>query len=354
MDGICNETKEICCKKVFAIGKNQGRFGLNINEKIANFMNSRSLSLFLTAKLCWLEDGAQVVCQQLVSDKVNASDYFRYKYPDSFPLELRLTATKDERRTLKFRFRYVLRCLLLVVERYNEWHKWHFSACGSTLSILHNFLKQILGEAAAAPFLALVKRMEGLWDEVNWSIGGEQDARRELMSMLDEVDAVFEDICDKFRAREAEMKAEAEAKAREASAVEKLAEDVGELNERSKKNAKNIKRIAVTGERVIHELHAKEPEDQYSAEAGLENCNSARRRMIEVARELSKKEYPVVMGAKSGENSIAGLAELTWERNREEFEGLAKKGGYKNPKSLAAKLYKLAKTHPCADYFRWM
>jgi len=101
---------------------------------------------------------------------------------------------------------------------------------------------------------------------------------------------------------------------------------------------------------------AEDADDAYSSLAGLSGLSTAKRQELQACFRYSHEHFAVVRGDKSGQHSLGRLAEIVWRDHAKEYAALARlpsAPGYKDARSLAAKLYKLAARYPAAAHFRW-
>lgn len=292
-----------------------------------------------------------MVIDQFLFGDGKVSDYFRYSYPPEFPIDERRTRLKDERRTLLSRFRYMLRALAAVSKHYEYFEQWKFSGIEFAIKQLEDIIRQVIGGAAYERFHAFYMRFRGVWEAVNPSLDCEESIRMELLDLVDEAYAVFEDLADAMR--------RIEAKDDEASEIAEATETIRECVDEQRKATRVAKRALVVAEKVAGLAAHREPseDDVYGRMAGLERYNEAKRYEIVAAIKMSHRDYPVVRSSSShSDPTIGKLAERCWRANRERFEDLAKlklEPGYKNMATFKSALYDLARRHPAADHFVW-
>lgn len=102
-------------------------FRIELPPKANSVLRQRRISRYIGQKTGWVEDGFDLVINQFMSGKGRVSDYLRISYPNDMPLDKRRNDTGSERKTLLFRFRYMLKCFLLISDDYMEFVQWRFS-----------------------------------------------------------------------------------------------------------------------------------------------------------------------------------------------------------------------------------
>ena len=328
-----------------------GRYGISLTCKAAHVMDSRRLTLYIQGWLGWVEDAIHVVIDQLLFGDGRVSDFFRYAYPEDFPAEDRCTRIKDERRTLLFRIRHMLRALAGVAKHYEYFEQWKFTGIEFAMDQLENIIQQVIGGYAYERFRAFYRRFHAIWAAVNPALDNEDSIRAELLDLVDESCAVFEALADAMR--------QIEAKEGAASEIAEATVAIRECAEGQREATRVAKRALVVAEKVAGLAAQREPgeDDIYGRMAGLERYNEAKRCEIAAAIKMSHRDYPVVKGASSHTAPTLGkLAERCWRANRERFEELAKlklEPGYKNVATFKSALYDLARRYPAADHFVW-
>lgn len=320
-----------------------GPYRIVLPLKARKALAARDFTLFMMNRLNWVEDGIRVVLRVILTGEGKTSDYLRIAYPETFAERQKKTETDETRRTLLYRFRYLLRCMALVASQYMEFRQWGFTGLRISLEVFVECVRQAAGEAAAARLGSWVNRFARLWQTVDFGLTDESSVCRELHILLDELDAVFETLGDAFRTREGELLAEKE-KADEIAALRAAQEESNRLQR------EGLRRCAALSAKTAL------PDDPYSQLAGLGRVSAAQREELLACFRYSHEKFAVVRGDRLGARSLGRLAERVWKQNDERFTALAKlkvAPGYKNIRSLAAKLYKLATAFPEADHFRW-
>jgi len=173
--------------------------------------------------------------------------------------------------------------------------------------------------------------------------------RHELQLLIDDLDEVFEVMREAFRAKESAAERTQTAAERTADGIAALVSSQAESNRLVKKGLRRCAELAVA-------KGAEEADDAYSSLAGLEGLSAAKRQELQACFRYSHEHFAVERGDKTGKHSLGRLAEIVWRDHATEFAALVRlssAAGYKDARSLAAKLYKLAARYPAADHFRW-
>ena len=333
-----------------------GRFQISMTHKQASMMDSRRFTLELMERANWVEDGFHIVMGQMLFSDDSLLPYLSLSYPKEFMgVNERHTETADERKTLLYRLRLMLRALKTVKDRYEMFEQWRFSGLEFAMQSFGSMVKQAFGQVAYETDDGFYRRMRSLWKAVTPELDSPDDVGRELEALINQADIVFETLRRYCRIREDEIAQQNRTRSNLEIAADALcasASDMRETNRLGRKALKIVEHLAGSAAPRI----SKE-DDLTSREAGLFKLNPSRQREIKAASELSHKEFPVSRNAKAGEHSLFQLAKLTWTRHREDFESLASlesAPGYANPQAFACALYRFAKNYPEAAHFRWI
>lgn len=322
--------------------KERNRFDVVITEKARAFLDSRAVPLMIGCRIGWAEDGARVVIEQILFGSDPLFEYLRLKYPAGSEAIKQKTQTGEERRTLLYRLRYMLRCMALVSDRFRELDSRKISHLVTTLRVMEEMFRNILGNGAVMRLDEFISRLSVVLNPVNQRLPDGDAFCREVTELVDLVDGAFEDLRDGIMEKERE----AEMAKTEIAALTKSVNESNRIGRRSLRMC----------ERLVAEGKAEGAEDVYSRMAGLGRVNASQRRELTIVFRYSHEKYPVSRDAKSGAKSLRGLAMAVWRDHRVEFEALARlaaEPGYSSAVSLATKLYKIAAKYPSADHFRW-
>ncbi len=323
--------------------------------KSLKIMESRRRTLYIQGLVDWVEDALHNVTRQFLgcNGESRTSDYLRMAYPRDFPEEKRRNSTGDERKTLRYRFRYMFRCLMLIADRYEEFEQWKFTGLECMMEIFEEVVRQALGAAVADRFHTFYLRFRGLWKTVNPALNSKDDVYEELCRLMDEADIVFEDMFMECVSRETAREKGTNPDMGEAvEAMQEVAEECREATREQRHAAKLVAKVA--GVALVHGVDG----EGYGRYEGLETLNENRRAEVKAAIDMSHRDYPVVRKPKCrADPTIGKLAQRCWKANRAAFEKLAKlprEPGYKDEKTFRVTLYALARNYPAADHFRWM
>jgi len=322
-------------------------YAIRLSDKATKVLQLRRRTLYTMGRLNWVEDGIFVVIEQIMFGSDKLSDYLQIRYPKSMPESRRRNDTEDERKTLKYRFRYLFRCLDLKAEYYEELEQWKFSGLEFALEAFVDIMRQALGEDIGRRLNEFYWHFRSIWVAVNPNITCAEDFRREVRKLVDEVDEVFELMLAaslKLEESEAGFSRAEESMARAAKALESAARE-------QRQTSRIVAKVAGVA--------ASRPEvadDEYGRYAGLDAFNEAQRTELKAAIDMSHRDYPLVRCPKRTEPSLSKLAARCWRANQERFEALAKlktEAGYKNVDTFKTALYGLMKKYPSADHFVW-
>ena len=321
-----------------------GMFGVVLPPKALDTIASRKLSLYIEQRLNWVEDGLMKLIDLALSDSCKLSDYLRLVYPNHIPIEKRKNDTGGERKPLKFRFRYMLRSLEVISRHYKDLVQWRFSGLEFTLGSFCEIARQVFGPEIGQQAKNFYEHFRSIWQAVNPNIWSETDLCKELKSLVDEVDALF----DAMLAKSIELEAQRSMMAEATTALKECADDSRRAAKDNAKSARIVAKVAgLSAARVAAD------EDSTSMMAGLDKFNPSQRREIEVAIRTSHCSYPLTKG---GTQTISSLAERCWRNNIEDFEALAMlpdDPGFRDVKSYKTALYRLHKKYPAANHFCW-
>lgn len=364
---IFSEKRQITLENdSYAKAQQQGAVGcynIHLTRKQAAMMDSRRFTLDVMERVNWVEDGFHIVIGQMLFSSDSLLPYLGLAYPSSelMAANERHTETKDERRTLLFRLRHMLRSLKTVKERFEMFEQWRFSGLEFAMQSFDYVIQQAFGETAHETFYDFYRRLRRFWRAVAPELDSPDDVERELDILIDQAEAVFATLrrcCELKEAERLYSKSEAASLKRAAEKVEdaaaevsSAASDIRETNRLSRKAVNVVEHLAgIANPRITAE------EDLTSREAGLHKLNPSRQRQIKAASEISHREFPVARNAKKGEHTLRKLARVTWARHRDDFERLAtlhSAPGYPSAEALGCALYHLAKNYPEAAHFRW-
>ena len=322
-------------------------FHVKLPPKANNVLRQRRISRYIGQKTAWVEDGFDLVINQFMRGNGRVSDYLRISYPNDMPLDKRRNDTGSERKTLLFRFRYMLKCFLLISDDYMEFVQWRFSGLEFMMDIFCDVVRMSLGQRCADVFASFKERFRGIWAAVNPGIMGPDDFVAEVKKLLDEVDTVFLELYTECVRREVSSGQEA----RLADSMEKVADELSAAAREQHHASKILAKVA-----GVAASRPESPGDEYGRYAGLEVCNEAQRAELKAAIDMSHRDFPIARKPSREDNSLRKLASRCWKANADRFESLAKLGaeaGYPNKVAFAAALYRLAKRYPSADHFRW-
>ena len=322
-------------------------YTIRLSDKAAKVLRLRRRTLYTMGRLNWVEDGIFVVIEQIMCGSDKLSNYFHIRYPKTMPESRRRNDTEDERKTLKYRFRYLFRCLDIKAEYYEELEQWKFSGLEFALQAFVDIIGQALGADVGRRLNEFYLHFRSIWVAVNPDITCVADFRREVRKLVDEVDEVFELMLAaslRLEAREAGVSRAEESMARAAKALESAAREQRQTN----RIVARVAGVAASRREVA--------DDGYGRYAGLEAFNEAQRTELKAAIDMSHRDYPLVKNPKRQEPSLSKLAARCWKANHERFEALSKlkvEPGYKNACTFKTALYGLAKKYPAADHFVW-
>lgn len=328
-------------------------FQVVLEDKAKETLSSRCMSRYISQKADWVEDGLHLVIEQFCTGGP-VSDYLMLTYPANMPEEKRRNDTGSERKTLRYRFRYMIKCLGLISGNYRSLVQWHFSGLEFMMEIFEEVLRQALGKEIADRFGVLASNVRGIWKVVNPQIKNEADFTKVLRELSDEADEVFEAILVACIAKEREADAAERHDETISSAVATIETAAAQCHEAAKIQKRATKIVCKVAGLAAGMNEA--AGDSTSRYAGLDDYPEARRTALKGAIDMSHAEYPISRNSKRGTHTIKKLAARYWKANEDRLEQLAKLpngAGFKNAESLASTLYRLSKRFPNADYFAW-
>ena len=379
---IFSEKRQLALKNdSFAEAQKQGevgRFNIRMTRKQASMLDARRFTLDVMERVNWVEDGFHIVMGQMLFSSDSLLPYLGIAYPSTDLMSANEchTETKDERRTLLFRLRHMLRSLKTVKDRFELFEQWRFSGLEFAMQSFDYMIQQAFGPVAHDTFYDLYRRLRRLWKAVAPELDSPEDVEREIDSLIDQAEAVFATLrrcCEIKEAEIAQAKRDAAKLLQAAKKVEEVAEKVEEAAEKVEDAAQNVtsassdiretNRLSRKAVNVVEHIagianpRIYAAEDMTSREAGLQKLNPSRKCEILAASKISHNEFPISINAKSGEHSLFLLAKKTWARHRDDFERLATlktAPGYATSKDLYFALYRLAKNYPEAAHFQWL
>ena len=264
-------------------------YTIQLSDKAAKVLRLRRRTLYTMGRLNWVEDGIFVVIEQIICGSDKLSNYLHIRYPKTMPESRRRNDTEDERKTLKYRFRYLFRCLDIKAEYYEELEQWKFSGLEFALQAFVDIIGQALGADVGRRLNEFYLHFRSIWVAVNPDITCVADFRREVRKLIDEVDEVFELMLAaslRLEAREADVSRAEESMARAVKALESAAREQRQTN-------RIVAKVA-----GVAASHREVADDEYGRYAGLEAFNEAQRTELKAA--IDKL---LILGAKYDNNS---------------------------------------------------
>lgn len=331
-----------------------GPYGIRLSHKIYETLGASHLKHHLVSHINWVGDALRVVIRQMLSAEGRVSDYLMMTYPESFSESQRRTESRDQRHTLLYRLRLLLRCMMRAPSHYRTVGHDAYSSLRTELDVMVECVRQAVGGAAYERLRESVERFNRLWFETDPDKADDRRVVEELQYLLDEdVMAVFESLRVAFCNKESERE---QAESVRDAERERMASELRRLSEAQEASNRETRSLRLLCNRLVAEGSAGDADDPYSRLAGLDRIRGAKRTELLACISCSHERFAIRRGDKSGDHTLTHLAEVVWREHREEFEAyarLAEDPGYKNVRSLAAKLYKLAAKYPEADHFRW-
>lgn len=171
-----------------------GKFAITFTSKELDILELRKFTSHILNKLLWVEDAVQVIIDCMARGTGEIAPYFQASFPRDFAVEERQNQTKEERRTLLYRLRFLFKCMYKLRSEYKLFEQWRFSGLEFVMDSLCDKIRQAFGQIAFETFEKFYSRMKKLWKAVSPDLDSPEAVGQELTNLLEEVTIVFETL----------------------------------------------------------------------------------------------------------------------------------------------------------------
>ena len=289
-----------------------GKFSVRFTSKDIDIIDSRKFHTQITSAISWVEDGAIMVIDHIARSSENIADLFLSEYPEDLPVRERITETKEKRKTLLYRFRFLLHRLEWFRGDYEKFEQWRFAGLELILDILESTIRQAFGDIAYRAFSSFYARLKRFWKTGCYDLDSPEAIGKEACLLREEIQSVFEILHRECEKRERAM-------AIENARKERANEDVIEVKEAL---ANHIDALGAKVDENHEELVAKVDESQETIVAKVEEASSnlaSKMAGIDAKIDVVSKQITEIRSGKSKQGrravgeKVADVCRMLWD-----------------------------------------